>query len=386
MKIKIQEASNGEFAGWPIKFIDDLIVFYDLQGRIHTFHRDEIVDLKLHNNEAILDLQGRETSNSPTIEYGDYLSRCFRTQVKATHVVYPSRVILEQANIDDFLSGYESAYTQLEWHRERMAFYSRPKLFQDILEVGLRSYSENEEVLAADIPIYLLWSGGDPYHHQTRVALGMHSSDLVPNIQAESAISTDYKFHIFTASISLNRLASRGGEGYYVNKLINSTKGSPTLSNHEALAVNSYNNASVMGVGGFSFSVGSLFPVNGIWLKKHQEFREILSPLPSALYRIQYIGQNHEFWAVFSQGDFSSATLDSEGEKIKIKLTSSAIMVGDEEKEKVAINNFDMTTLLLKTGVTWSLNERFKAGVKLLLYNGKYSPYFNDGSEPYVYL
>jgi len=27
MKVRIQEASNGEFYGWPIKFFDDLIIF-----------------------------------------------------------------------------------------------------------------------------------------------------------------------------------------------------------------------------------------------------------------------------------------------------------------------------------------------------------------------
>ena len=182
-KVTIQGQPDFSFTGWPIRFLEDLIVFYDIQGKSHLVNVEQIKRF-----ESATDLD-RETvielKHTPyAFGFGNNMPLCRSLAESASGTIQPTRMLSDRISISKFLAVYQKGFSKLDRFESRTDYYARPFLYDTQTKLAL--IIQNEEYRAEipqGFPLNFQWSTGMNFGPQGRLNLGLSEVSMLPYIE-----------------------------------------------------------------------------------------------------------------------------------------------------------------------------------------------------------
>lgn len=294
------ESDSPSFYAWPIKFVESLVIFYDVEGRIHVHELESIVKLRpvANWNEVPVKIKNFK---SISLNHAEVSARCPGLTKSKDQGVRPTRTISDKIKVRQYLEDFEKNYDNLAGYQERTYLYARPFLYDPKTRFGLVFFDKKLERDDSVVPLFVQWSSGRPYRFQSFTSIGGQVSEFAPRMEPSSLIRTDVKAHIFHAHFTGNLMALPAGTPYYI-KFTDieqpDRKDSAAYGNIEMQS--SLNYIALMGGdwGPWSISFGYYYPIYVLRLKN--EVREILSSQTSYMTRVMFTRKNWRLRGVFS--------------------------------------------------------------------------------------
>ena len=302
-RVRSVELSGEErlrFTGWPIRFFENLIVFYDIEGKTHIEEIERIRSISkpidLPKNIPIT------THEKIQFGLGNNLPECPQPR-QSGEVTLPTRMLSDQIRIGKFLSVYQHGFERLTRFEKRTVFYARPFLFEQPTQMGI-TLSEGvylyRKELPIEFPFTIQWSNGQPYGPQAFFKLGSSTVELLPNIEPVFAIRTDVKAHLFTAAFVGNPLGMSQGADFIVENRFSFQEFFSRVGPDDLLVAPQFNQLALTGMewGSQSISLGFFHPVYAVL--GNRVFREVLFPEPTLIGRYQYITEKKRYRFLYS--------------------------------------------------------------------------------------
>lgn len=352
------------FLAWPVRFVESLVIFYDTSGKTRVYDRETISKIRpvetgwtsaLTASGAVKPIRG--------MDLRDLSSECPSIGEKGG--LRPTRVMVDQIKVDQYLSDLQKGYQELEAYQERTYLYARPLLFDQktrfsILMPG--TFSERPETF---IPIGVQWTTGRPFHFQGFTRVGGQAAEFSPYIQPFSGIRSDLKAHIFHLSFVGDIRGLSGGSAVFTeqvnidkNKIGGNGEGQIGM-NYMLLMGGDY--------GPLSLSAGFFYPTH--FFRVGTGFREIKANQRSIAYRAMWTLSKMKFYGLFSNFDFKSgaATDDDYG---RYYLISPLI-------------SYSLNGQLLRGGWSWDIDNLTRLSVDGLMNRALYSGRSASASESF---
>jgi hypothetical protein len=306
--VRVSSDDELVFSGWPIRFIDDLIVFFDLEGKTHLVQTGDIQKFsKLESeNQSLKKIDVFERMN---FGFGSNLPACADAAPATQTAIQPTRMVSSQIKIQKFLSVYHDGFTKLKRLQKRTVFYARPYLFDEKTKIALVIMRDDfQEEFSGGMPLYFQWPSGRTFGPQGLLVVGSKPIEHLSSVEPVFQLRFDGKYQFLTASFAGNPLAFSAGGDYMINNRFFMQKFFSIMGSNEFLFLPQFNQVALTGLEweAYSASVGYYYPIIG--LQANGIFRELLSDSANALYRLQYTGADFKFNLVAS-----SATMRSEG-------------------------------------------------------------------------
>lgn len=168
--------------GWPIKFSENMIVFFDIEGKNNIVDRDNLMGINIPNK--VYSGKISPSTSNVSFGYGNNLPEC-RSKPKGENSkdLPPTRMISDKIKVDKFLYSFEIGFKKLNKFQRRTQFYALPYLFEKDTLFGFHvSNKEMNWELPNKLPIFFKWSEGKPYSHQSRMVLG---SQVINRVSAK---------------------------------------------------------------------------------------------------------------------------------------------------------------------------------------------------------
>ena len=352
--VYIKEDDRAVLRGWAVKFIEELVIFYDIHGKTHVLNLFDISRLR-----PVKHLEGREWENSSykevVLNLSGVPSLCPNIQSNGTAGVRPTQIITDKIRMSEFLSKFQKGFARLASFQERTYLYAKPYLFEKRSKLGIVIYKRFEENSRPVMPMYYQWSSGQPYRFQSFTVLGSSHIEWVPNLEPVFAVRSDLKSHIFNASFAGNIIALPAGESYFF------AAESFTIPDSDISLNTHFNYLALMGGdwGPYSFSFGSFYPV--YLVKVNDEIREVLASTVSPTLRFLYTKDKLRFRIVYSR---TRKTLDSGEQDRQIRVSS--LMFSD-------LDNFKFSNDFFRVGLDYDFTDKIKIGLDEVILKGKYS-------------
>ena len=370
-RVTVGDDPEVSFLAWPIRFMDSLVMFYDEEGKTHVFEMDTIHKLRFVNKE-----DGQVESKpklhlkaiSPNLELERATIACpavAQVSPQKLPAIRPTRVLSDQIKIQQLIQDLEANFRELESFQERTFLYAKPYLYDKDDRFGF-NYFPNRHERAADLPIYMQWTTGNPYRFQSSNVIGSAVNEFGPNVEPYAQIRSELKAHIFHAlfvgnlsglSEGSSLFATQGFDSNSVVKDWGQTESQLGL-NYMALIGGDY--------GPYSVSLGSFFPSIGI--RSGKTYREILSTRISYALRLMRTTKSWRIRAVGSLFHFDSHS-PSESEIRTDSLTSYTNY----------LTQFDFKGSFLRAGVDYQYKS-LKASADYTISEGDYSELGPSGS------
>ncbi|MDH5216164.1 MAG: hypothetical protein OEX19_00580 [Gammaproteobacteria bacterium] len=275
--------------GWAFKFIEDLVFFYSIDGKMHVLSIDQIRKVRPYKglrNTVLLDKQKYQ------LEVSDYLANCEFTssQDPDEQSLQAVRIISDQIKIGEFLDNYLKGTQRLDNFEERTYLYAKPFLYRERNRLSI-NYFRQDFGIPNYLPVAFIWSNGTEYHFQSNSGIGAQLSENLPYVGPLFLIRSDFKSHFFSGSFEGNIESLSAGsnvsfDGEDKSSVDIHTDATDVL---RPRMVESFNYLAVMGAdfGPFSLGVGSYFPVHRIRFDQSNH-RDLLAYKMSPLVRMIY--------------------------------------------------------------------------------------------------
>ncbi len=296
------ESDRKSFKAYATNFFENLVLFFDLSGKMRVIELDEIMALRSAPKKEVATyapkvfrpiklLPPPERSGCQALE-----SFANNSSEKPIELV-STYVISDKLRLDSFFTRYRDGYRRLNSLTERTMFYGRPILFDQKTRLGF-VYEKSEHLKKLklnpfgwdNLPIYLDLGGGSPYGFQTHAAIGYKPLDSVPIVRSISGITSQFKSHLIHGILvgNLNGLAA--GNALYSNG--GAWNDDPSKHRESLWGQNSFNHMTLLGgdYGPWSVSFGSYFPVFAFGQKN--ELREVVSSTSSFVLHVGYLGSD----------------------------------------------------------------------------------------------
>ena len=184
--IRTGSDETGGFTGWPVAFYDQLVIFFDTEGRSHVLEPQDIRGV-----QPVRDLPAeiRPTVFAKvTLDFPPELVLC--NLPRAESGLRPSRVLGDRIKVDDHLAKLRERYNALDSFEERTHVYPRPLVFDPTTRLGLSYFSGKRGSLVKYMPLYFQWSSGRPYRFQSHSAFGVVASPWLPIVESPMSPSS----------------------------------------------------------------------------------------------------------------------------------------------------------------------------------------------------
>jgi hypothetical protein len=365
-EIYLGDTEKPDFVGWAIKFVEDLVIFYDLTGKVHV--------LEIYNIAKIRPAQVKNAESfhlsgvHEQIHLGDVASRCPEL-AQSNSGLRPSRILGDKIQIEEFISNYEKGFRSLAGYQERTYLYARPFLYEKSPRLGFAFGGEYVEAPKPILPIFYQWSTGKPYRFQSFTQVGAVPVEWLPTVQPTFAIRSEVKSHIFHATFVGHVPSLSAGNGYFLNALPHSDGGKLDTSgtslhfknSENAFTGSAYNYMALMGAdwGPWSFSVGYFYPIYMIWVRG--QYREVLASSFSPVARVIYTKKNWRLRAIYSQ----SSSKANDG------VDNRQINAGNDSAQDI-LSQFELTTQFFRAGFDWNPTDELSFGIDQVFLNGRY--------------
>ena len=293
------EGANDHFRGWPIRFIDSLVMFYDEQGKTHVYELDSLRQIRPVTTEGERELK---TSTSVSQELDLQLSswKCSHVKDVASPgggaLVRPTRILADEIKVQQFLQDYANGYLNFDSFQERTYLYARPYLYDKEDGLGF-IYMPNGMERNGNIPAFLKISTGTPYRFQSFDVVGQDMNEFSPTGEPFPQIRSDLKAHLFHALLVGNLASLSEGAPIFTSTTgLNGIDVPSTYSQYGgAESQVGLNYMTLVGADweSYSISFGSFFP--SIGLRSQNTYREILSNRVAYAFRLMMTTENWRF-------------------------------------------------------------------------------------------
>lgn len=355
-RVYVESTKKSAFVGWPVKFIENLVVFFDQKGRQHVLELNKILRLRPYTQK---NPQLRMKAAAPRLSYGDSLGSCRKTLPSRSKGIIPTRVLADKIQISEFLNNFEKGYERVNSYQERTYLYPKPVLFDQPTKFGVTLYQKPfANPLANEMPMFFQWSSGRPYRFQSYNFIGYGDVEYLPTVEPLVLTRNEVKSHFFRGSFVGNLAALPAGSEYYTsferesgNVFNPKTTRSGVAVNYMALMGGDYEN--------WSLSIGSAY--NTYYIQVETYFREILGSAVSPVLRLMWTGERWKFFGVVGNTDVGA----NNPTDLQVSSDQSNSVVG-------VINNFNFESRYLRGGFEFDLDKKTKMGANFLYLDAKY--------------
>jgi hypothetical protein len=290
-RIRTGTDDKSSFIGWPVGFYDQLVIFFDTEGRSHVLEPQDI-----HSVQTVKDMPAQLLPTvfaKVALDFPPELLPCELPRSESG--LRPSRVLGDRIKVDDYLAKLRDHYSALDSFEERTHVYPRPLVFDPTTRLGLAYFSGNRGSLVKYLPLYFQWSSGRPYRFQSHSAFGVVASPWLPVVEPTFGFQSDVKSHFFTASFVGHLVSLPAGSAAFVNTEQALFPQGPTPSVDEL-----YNYLMLMGGdwGNFSLSGGALYRSVRIAFSALDR-REISGDAMTPVARLMWIGTRLRLRAMY---------------------------------------------------------------------------------------
>jgi hypothetical protein len=364
-KIFIQDISRADFQGWPVKLVENLVVFMDVTGKNHVVDLNHILRIRPFD-----DTSSPKTLNykSLTFSYSDSGSQCLEKQSHKNGLI-ASRVLGDKIQISEFLNTFENGYENIDSFQERTYLYAKPFLF-DKLDKNSRlgivfNQNDLEQQQREKIPLYFQWTTGNSYNFQSFNRIGNIRSDLTGTAEPLLLWQSEVKSHFFHASFVGNLNALPADNKYFVDQFADDYEG--FSKEEKTLSGTALNYAALMGIDyeRWSLSFGSYHPVFYVQRRKTSTdpiyFREILASKTSPMLRLRYTLQNWQFKALASV-----TQLDAN------PVTDRNLWINNYRSGEGLITRMTFQSQLFRAGAQYDIDDKLRIGADFIYLKGNY--------------
>ncbi|MBF0236433.1 MAG: hypothetical protein HQM12_01910 [SAR324 cluster bacterium] len=378
--VSINGDQKANFTGWPIRFIENWVVFYDLEGK--TFFMDIQKIVKISTPE-IIPQSPVTVSNYESVHLGvgQNLPECAAQHPEHDAETRPTRMISDQIKISQFLSRFQKGFEELERFQQRTRFYARPFLYDTATQLGLVYLQDlkNQE-LRVGPPFYFQWSNGRPYSHQSLFVLGSKPLEWLPNAEAVFAVRTEVKSHFFNGFFAGNPIAMQIGKGFMIDNRLFFQEFLKQSSEKKIAILPQFNYMAMTGIdwGAWSFSGGGFYPVIGI--HGNDIFREVLATQAAPVFRLQHTRETLKFRGIMS---LITNDVKSPGrENIQLIHSHEFQDFNLISPESIALSQslekFSLDAQFVRAGFDWEVNEEIHWGMDQIGLTGTYHDEFPE--------
>jgi hypothetical protein len=289
-EVRTGNAPSAGFVGWPVGFYDQLVIFFDTDGRSHVLEPQDIRSMRA---VRVLAPSLRPPTSAPApLDFPPELFLC--PLPRAENGLRPSRVLGDGIKIQDYLAKLRDRYSALDGFEERTHVYPRPLVFDPSTRLGLSYFRGQNGSVIKYMPLYFSWSSGRPYRFQSHSAIGVVVSPWLPVVAPTLSFQSDVKSHFFTATF-VGHLASlpAGSSAFDAEEQLLPQGSTPAVDEL-------YNYLVLMGGdwGPFSVSGGAMYRDLRIAFSK-QDRREVVAETMSPVARLMWIGLRTRLRAMY---------------------------------------------------------------------------------------
>jgi len=375
-----------KFIGWPIQFIEDIIIFYDLNGQSHLIDIDKIHRISEVDVNTIVPPKFENAKQLYFQANFDPTECSQRIAIPSDpkNTLTPIRVINDQIKIHKFFSEFESGFTNLTRFQQRTAFYPRPYMYNKLTKFGIVYMHEDyQQEFPSLMPVYFRWSSGKSFGGQGEYAIGSTPVDYLPNLEAVLNVKASFKTHFLHGYFAGNAIALSAGKDFIIaNRGMFSNYFSKKGTDSVAVTPH-FNYLALTGVDWheYSLSGGFYYPIFGIL--GNDLFREVLSSQASPMIKFQYTTESQRLAFVYSQTDIKQS--DPSGNDIKLIKASEmgdySSMSDDSEQLINLMNSFSLESSFIRINYDFQITDELNVGWDNVLFDGIYNE--NIDSDTY---
>ncbi len=380
LEVYVDNKPNPTFIGWPVKFIENLVIFYDQHGKNYVIELFKIRKIRPYPKDKSFHAAPKNFQPI-ALSYKSWVTQCSLPSIPTekahskVEIVRPTRMLSDQIQISEFLTQFQYGFENVRSFKERTYVYARPFLYEKSTRLGFLIFPAKSYILSprSDFPIYFQWTRGREFRFQSFNQIGSVPVEYLPTVEPLSVFRSDLKSHIFHATFVGNLNALSAGTEYFTPLHANTESSSSDSSNHfnfnpkdpkfKSHSAASLNYMALMGGdwGPWSFSFGTYFPNYMIQVK--EEFREILASQLAPLARIMYTGEKYRIYGIMG-----STKLDQ-----KNGVRDTQISRDDTISVVDYINDFNFSSYFLRGGIQYSLTSDIDVGLNQLWLQGHYN-------------
>jgi hypothetical protein len=368
------------FAGFPIQMIDDIVIFFDLNGKIHVHKLTDIVKLRKYDFKKN---DGIHLSNYKKIILNiDNENMHGNGKIVSGLTVYPTRVFIGKININKYLIKTRDNLVKIYSYQERTYLYAKPLIFDQDFKLGsnlLFRKAGFKESNKGDL--YMQWSTGKAYGFQSKTTVGTTDSEWLPELFDTNILQSDVKTHFFNTLFigNMNLGSLPAGTRFYTQDKDNQEYSNSLLYSYNPYVEINYNYMLLLGFdyGPFSVSLGMFYPIYA--LNVNNNVREIVSPKTSPTLRFIYFKGNLKIKAIFSISDYNNSNGD-------IKKNVFVRYAGDNKQvygyseytddDSTPLTKYSLNSFYFRAGLIYSLTNDLKVGLDGIILAGKYNETF----------
>jgi len=328
-EVRVLSREGTAFIGWPIRFIDDLIVFFDLQGKTHLVRMEDIQRFSEPGPGMVVPRSIVE-HHQITFGYGSNLPQCTEKIPPGSSPVQPTRMLSDQIRIQKFLTVYHNGFSRLKRLQKRTVFYARPYTFDKKTKIALVINRDDfQEEFSAGLPVYFQWPSGSTFGPQGYLVVGLKPIEHLPSVEPIFNLRFDGKYHFLSASFSGNPFAFSAGSHFMIENRFFMESFFKKKDPDDLLFLPQFNQVAFTGIewGPYSFSAGYYYPLFG--LQANGIFRELLSESAATILKAQYTSADY-----------------------RLQLIASGIVMGSNDPGNESINLIYADEMALKSSRT----------------------------------
>lgn len=374
-EVRVSSEDGTVFSGWPIRFIDDLIVFFDIHGKTHLVHIDEIQQFSAPDSlfGAELTIDQHEKMQ---FGFGSNLPECSKKPLMVGgKEIQPTRMLSDQIRIQKFLTIYHNGFARLKRLQKRTVFYARPYTFDKQTKIALMIQRDDfQEEFSVGLPVYFQWPSGSTFGPQGMLAIGLKPIEHLPNVEPLFGLRFDGKYHFLSASFSGNPFAFSAGSHFMIENRSLMKDYFSKKNATDLLFLPQFNQVAFTGVewGAFSFSAGYYYPLFGI--QGNGIFRELLSEGASTIIKAQYTAEDYKIQVIASNIELGSNSPSDENIGL---IYADEMSLGTSRTERSRqleseIESFNLDSAFLRANLDLDLSSKVKMGISEVIILGDY--------------
>ena len=373
-EVHVSTEEEEKFWGWPIRFFENFIVFYDLEGKTHLVEKDNVVwfDSPRQVSPGLKQISDYKKFK---FGFGNNLPECTSGKEPNKDAVQPTRMLSDQIKIQKFFSAYQEGFIKLKRFQRRTVFYARPYLFDRKTKIALVIARDDfQEEFSAGMPIYFQWPSGSVFGPQGLLIVGSKPNENLPNVEPVFGLRFDGKYHFLSASFAGNPFAFSAGSGFMIENRYFMGAYFEKKSPDDILVLPQYNQVALTGFerGPYSISVGYLYPLFGI--QANGIFREILSGNGFPIIKFKYTTGSKHISAVASQ--FNIGVSQPREAHIRLiyaeEMPEQTTMTPQSQLLAQQIEEFKFNSLYLRLNLVTDLGDEMTLAFSEVILQGRY--------------
>lgn len=367
---------NDVFTGWPIRFVESLVMFIDTSGKQHVHELNSITRIRPAENDLQLHTQGL-VSSPVSLSFRDLSAQCPNLPAGTSQSSRPMRVLSDPIKVRQLMDDLKAGYDSLADYEERTYLYARPFLFEKEARFGI-ALGEQRVERQIPWPLDFRWSSGKPFHFQSFTDIGTQFSEFSPYAQQFFGVRSDLKAHVFHMHFEGNVAGIPAGTSVYKTLGIDGSMGTNENFGGRSEVQTGMNYLLLMGgdYGPLSLSAGYYYPDTAV--RVGSIFREVLASKKSYAFRVMWTEKAWRVRAIVVPViDFSS--LSPTSTDLAYDTTFRAL----DGSGGVGPVSFSYKGRFFRTGIDYDWSKLLQTSLDFLYHHGEYQDVMSTDPSRY---